>query len=94
MNSFITFFEDEDFVTIHDSGDAVGNADDRAVGKFRAHGLLDEGVSLRVHGSRGFIQHQNPALLQERPAQTKELPLAHTPILAVLQHCRPTIKHM
>lgn len=36
-----TFFEDEDSVTIHDSGDAVRNADDSARRKFPSDCLLN-----------------------------------------------------
>ena len=65
-------------VIVHDGVEPVGYGEDGTVGKLSADGLLNEVISLQVHGCRGFIQNQNLGLAQESSSQTHQLTLTHT----------------
>ncbi|TNN53940.1 hypothetical protein EYF80_035838 [Liparis tanakae] len=61
-----------------DGVESVSDGEHGAVFKLSPDGGLDEIVRLQVHGSRSFIQDEDPRLPQERSSQTHQLPLAHT----------------
>lgn len=63
---------------IQDGVESVSDGEHGAVFKLSPNGRLDEIVRLQVHGSRSFIQDEDPRLPQERSSQTHQLPLAHT----------------
>ena len=65
-------------VIVHDSVEAVGYSEDGTVGKLCADGLLNEIISLQIHGCRGFIQNQNLGLAQQSSCQTHQLTLTNT----------------
>ena len=65
----------------------VGDGEHGAALEDGAHHALDEVVRLVVDGGRGFIQHQDLGLPQQRPADAHELALAHREVLARLHHC-------
>ena len=65
-------------VIVHDCVDAVSYSEDGAIGKLCADGILDEAISLQIHGCRSLIQYQNLGLTQKSSCQTHQLTLADT----------------
>ncbi len=65
-------------VVINDSVESVCNGDDGAIRKLCSYGLLDEVISLQVHGSCGLVQHQDLGLTEEGSSQTHQLTLTNT----------------
>lgn len=83
-----TISEGQDHVAVDDGGDAVRHGDHRAVLEVVADELLDDGVRGGVDRGRGFVQHQDAAVLQQRPPQAEQLPLSHAPVSALVRHCQ------
>ncbi len=65
-------------VIVHDGVESVCNGDDGRVSKLCSDGLLDEVISLQVHGSCGLVQHQDLCLTEEGSSQTHQLTLTNT----------------
>ena len=65
-------------VIVHDGVEPVGNRDDSAVSKLCSDGLLNEIISLQVHGSRGLIQYQDLGFTEQGSSKTHQLTLTNT----------------
>ena len=52
-------------VTVHDCVESVRDVDDRAGGELASDGVLNELVSLQVHGGSGLVQDQNFRFTQQ-----------------------------
>ena len=63
---------------IDDGVESVCDGEDSAVCKLCSDGLLNEVISLQVHGSCGLIQHQDLGLTEEGSSQTHQLTLTNT----------------
>ena len=44
---------------------------------------LNERVGFEIDGGRGFVEHQDLRLPEQRPRQADELPLTHTQVVTV-----------
>ena len=68
--------EVDDAVGLFDSGQTVGDDNDRPVFHQVIDGLLDLAFRLHVHGGGGFVQDEDGRVTQDRPGNGEPLLLA------------------
>lgn len=64
-------------IRIHDGVESMSDGDDGTVGKLLPDCVLDEGVRLKVNGSRRLVKDQHLSLAQQSSGQTHQLSLSN-----------------
>ncbi len=80
-------------VIVYDGVESVSNGEDSAVCKLCSYGLLNEVISLQVHGSCGLVQYQDLGLTEERSCQTHQLTLTNTATIETVRKANTYCTH-
>ena len=66
---YMTFIQNDNRISSHDGGQAVGNHDDGAALGQRGEGFLDQHLVLRIRKGSGLVQHHDGSVLQNGSGQ-------------------------